>query len=478
METTFPEALGPELAQALADKGFTQLTAVQQAVLEPELEGRDLRVTSQTGSGKTVAIGFALRGLVGEECVTEARIARPKALVVAPTRELALQVESELKWLYAHARGRVASVTGGASYRDERRALAKGPAVVVGTPGRLLDHLRRGMIDPAAVTAVVLDEADRMLELGFREDLEAILALVPEGRTTHLVSATFPRAVRALADSVQNNPMHVEGTRLGAANADIDHVVHLIDPRQKLDSIVNLLLRYPDEQTLIFARTRIEVAELATALAAAGFAAASLSGEMDQTARNRALAAFKRGTLKVLVATEVAARGIDVQDITRVIHAELPTNADSYTHRSGRTGRAGRKGTSALLVSPAGVVHATRLLRSANVQHRFEPIPTAEEIRQAADERVIAELTSEEAEPATPLDAAARARLHALAERLLQTGDPARTVARLLARTDHSTIAQARDVKPISAPRLKHERGHDRDRGRDHDRDRDRGPAR
>lgn len=244
--SSFPGALGPELTRALVEKGFTALTSVQTAVLDPALAGRDLRITSQTGSGKTVAVGFALRDFVAAMPPAPDRprapggaLAQPRALVVAPTRELAKQVEEELSWLYAPLGARVVSVTGGASVHEERRALAGGPAVVVGTPGRLLDHLRRGAIDGSALSAVVLDEADRLLDMGFREDLEAILAFVPAGHRTHLVSATFPREVKALADATQDNPAHVEGTRLGAANVDIDHVVHLIEGRQRLDAIVS-----------------------------------------------------------------------------------------------------------------------------------------------------------------------------------------------------------------------------------------------
>ena len=340
-------------ASALEKKGFSSLTSVQQAVLDPALEGRDLRITSQTGSGKTVALGLVVADIV-TSMATHAKggVAKPRVIVVAPTRELAKQVEEELAWLYAAVGVTVTSVTGGASIRDERRALAAGPAVVVGTPGRLLDHLERGSIDASGVGAIVLDEADRMLDLGFREDLLAILDHAPRGRRTHLVSATFPREVCALADRVQNDPAHVEGTKLGTANTDIEHVIHLVDSRQRLDAIINLLLATPEAQTLVFARTRADVAHLTRELEHAGFSVSSLSGEMEQPARNRALLAFKRGSLHALVATDVAARGIDVQDIARVIHAEPPGDADAYTHRSGRTGRAGRKGTSPILVTP------------------------------------------------------------------------------------------------------------------------------
>lgn len=447
-EPDFRDVLGPALAGALERKGYTALTPVQLAVLDPALAGRDLRITSQTGSGKTLAIGFTLRDLVAEPRPSQKHVASPRALVVAPTRELAHQVEAELSWLFEKLPGRVASVTGGASYRDENRALARAPAVIVGTPGRLLDQLNRGAIDLSACGAVVLDEADRMLDLGFREDLEAILALLPDPHTTHLVSATFPRDVRALADRVQKKAAHVEGTRLGDANVDIDHVVHVVHGTEKVDATVNLLLANPGAQTLIFARTRSDVADIASELNEAGFAVGALSGDMDQRARNRALAAFKNGELHVLVATDVAARGIDVQDIARVIHVDVPDNADSYTHRSGRTGRAGRKGTSSMLVTPPGVANAVRLLGRAHVEYRFEPIPSADAIRKAADERSFAALTGDDAEGAKSADERARA----LAKRLVERGDVERTIARLLVATRGASVAEARDVRAI-APR-------------------------
>jgi len=441
----FTSRVGPALAGALEARGFVTLTPVQLAVLDPKLAGRDLRVTSQTGSGKTVAIGLAVRDVAADAApASSGGIARPRVLVIAPTRELAKQVEEELGWLFAPLGARVASVTGGASYRDERRALGAGPAVVVGTPGRLLDHLNRGGVDTSAIRAVVLDEADRMLDMGFREDLRAILALTPPERLTHLMSATFPREVRALADDVQRDPAFVEATPLGSANADIAHVVHLVDARHRVDAIVNLLLSTPDAQTLVFARTRADVARIARELSDAGFRVSSLSGEMDQPERNRALAAFKRGALHALVATDVAARGIDVQDIARVIHAEPPDDADTYTHRSGRTGRAGKKGTSAMLVAPAGLERAKRLLRRARVEFRVAPLPTAEEIRAASDERIFADLAAESGE--------ADERAQAIARRLVDAGLAERSLARLVARMRHAGSAEPREVRP-HAPR-------------------------
>jgi ATP-dependent RNA helicase DeaD len=447
------DLLGPELLSAIERKGYTDLTQVQRVVLDPKLDGQDLRITSQTGSGKTLAIGLSLRGWLGDDTSAVSGVARPRALLVAPTRELALQVERELAWLYANSGARVASATGGASYRAEQRALAQGPFVVVGTPGRLLDHLKRGSIDPKQVCAVVLDEADRMLELGFREDLEAIFEYVPKERTTHLVSATFPRALRSMADSVQRQPRHVEGSVLGVANTDIDHVIHIVESHARLDAIVNLLLANPEDQTLVFVRTRADVARLTSELVAAGLSANGLSGEMDQAARNRALAGFRKGTLRAMIATDVAARGIDVQSVSRVIHAELPRDPDAYTHRSGRTGRAGRKGTSALLVPPAGVVIATRLLRGLGITHRFEPIPTPEQIHSAHDERVFEALTvvDETAEPAIE-----NPRMLALAQRLTATGSVEQILMRLLA--DRMASVQPRVVQNFSE-RVPRERG-------------------
>ena len=455
--------LGPALSAALDAKGYTTLTPVQEAVLDPALEDRDLRITSQTGSGKTVAIGFAVRAFLapaaedggegeGDDGDAPARKRRPfrgpRVMVITPTRELAKQVEEELAWLFAQTGARVASVTGGGSYRDELRALGAAPAVVVGTPGRLLDHLGRGSLDAKGLGAVVLDEADRMLDLGFRDDLDAILEHTPEGRRTHLVSATFPRDVRALADRVQRAPAHVEGTRLGQANTDIDHVVHLVDPRERKDAIVNLLLANPDEQTLIFARTRAEVSELAKELGRAGFSVAALSGEMEQRERNRSLAAFRDSGYRALVATDVAARGIDVQDIARVIHAEPPDDADSYTHRSGRTGRAGRRGTSSILVAPAAARKTAMLLHRAGVAFRYEPVPSAEAIREASDERALAAFTAD----AAPGDDALDDRTWTLAKRVAAAGNATRSFARLLAAARYAGPTAPREVRRIDPP--------------------------
>src|SRR6185312_9109936 len=232
------------------------------------------------------------------------RSARPFALVVAPTRELAAQISKELEWLYAPLGALVTSVTGGASYVRELGALRRGPLVVVGTPGRLLDHLSRKSIDPAAVGVVVLDEADQMLDLGFRDELLAILGQVPENRRTILLSATFPREVQRLADACQKDPVVAAGAGAGERNADISHVAHLVLQEERDGALRNLLLMAPGERALVFVRTREGAAELADRLTDAGLPARAIHGDLEQRDRTRTLAAFRAGSVTTLVATD------------------------------------------------------------------------------------------------------------------------------------------------------------------------------
>ncbi len=449
------EALPPAIAAALTSRGFTALTTVQEAVLDPALAGRDLRISSQTGSGKTVAVGLVL--VPGLEAAVNERASlppapqtgpspcRPAALLVAPTRELAAQLQKELSWLYQPLGIRVAAVVGGTSYGGELRSLRTGPLVIVGTPGRLLDHLERGSIDPSAAFSVVLDEADQMLDLGFRDELEAILGKTPPERRTHLVSATFPREVLSLANRYQRNAADVQGTQRGEANEDITHVAHMVRSGERDAVLVNLLLLAPGERTLVFVRTRADAADIADRLANRGFGARALSGEMEQWERTKTLDAFRNGNISTLVATDVAARGLDVPDVSRVIHADPPNDPEAFTHRSGRTGRAGRKGTSIVLLPPSAREGVGRLFRRARVEGTFLPAPTAADVLRAADDRLIAELTAAPAE-----DAKEDARLRGLADRLLATEDPAKLVTALLARARHTGACAPETVTPVA----------------------------
>jgi ATP-dependent RNA helicase DeaD len=422
------EALPEILADAMERRGFTELTAVQQAVLEAEAEARDLRISSQTGSGKTVALGLALARHLLEPGESD-RAARPgpgpTVLVLVPTRELAMQVRDELRWLYAGIRGlRTEVITGGTSVGLERRALSARPQLVVGTPGRVLDHLRSGALDLAGVQHAVLDESDRMLDMGFREDLEAILEGMPAERRTHLMSATFPPAVRHLADRFQNDALHIEGTRLGAANADIEHVAYLVEERDTYAALVNLLLLNEGARCLVFVERRTDATRLAGRLADDGFGAQPFSGELAQAQRVRTLEAFRSGSLRTLVATDVAARGIDVPDIEMVIHVDLPENADTYVHRSGRTGRAGSTGRSLLMVPPRAKRYAARIL--GRIEAEWRPAPGATKVRKTLRKRFRKELLAkiEAAEPSQKQVDDAKL--------MLDGRDPAAVVATLL----------------------------------------------
>ena len=466
------EDLPQPLFGALSRRGFTTLTPIQQAVLEPGVAGRDLRLSSQTGSGKTVAIGFVIaRDLeepapeaiadeqVGESHGSKNRGAAPAALVVAPTRELAAQLTRELTWLLRPSGQTCCTVTGGASYPVQMRALRERPTVVIGTPGRLRDHIERGFIDLSAVRSVVLDEADQMLDMGFREDLEAIVDRAAPGRRMHMASATFPPEAQALAARYQTDPRQVFGSAPGQGNADIKHVAHLVRPADRLAALVNLLLLAPEERTLVFVRTRADAAELALRLGEAGFSARPISGELEQSERTRTLDAFRKGVIKVLVATDVASRGLDIPDVGRVVHADPPSDSEALTHRSGRTGRAGKKGQSVMLVTPPARDFVSRMIVRAKVQVKWLPVPTAKDVFKAVDDRLVesvsAEVTrGEELEDESEVKSSGPAisasdRLQVLAERLVRAhDDPVALVRALLARAQ-SAGPEPREVEPM-----------------------------
>ncbi|MFB6421158.1 MULTISPECIES: DEAD/DEAH box helicase [Bradyrhizobium] len=392
---SFP-ALTPPLAKALAERNYDSPTPVQLAVLADEAADRDLLVSAQTGSGKTLAYGLAMaKDLLGE---TEqfAQAAAPLALIVAPTRELAMQVHRELAWLYGHAGGRVVSCVGGMDPRREQRELAAGAHIVVGTPGRLCDHLRRGRLDISELKAVVLDEADEMLNLGFREDMEFILETTPETRRTLMFSATFPRGIVALAKQYQQQAFRIEVAGDEGGHADIEYRAIRIAPADAEHAVVNVLRFYEAPSALVFCSTRDHVRHLQAALLERGFSVVALSGELTQNERTMALQSLRDGRARVCVATDVAARGIDLPSLDLVIHADLPNDAEVMQHRSGRTGRAGRKGTSVLLVPPARRRRAELLLNLAGVDAVWGTAPQADEIRKLDHDRMKDVLFTEE----------------------------------------------------------------------------------
>ena len=346
------EGIVPALAQALEKRGFAGLTPVQQAMIDPDLAELDALVSAQTGSGKTVAFGLALAPtLLGDAQKFEPAFA-PTALVVTPTRELAMQVMRELEWLYAETGAQVTSCVGGMDFRTERRALERGAHIVVGTPGRLRDHIERKSLDLAGLRAVVLDEADEMLDLGFREDLEFILQAAPTDRRTLLFSATVSKPIAALAQSYQRNARRISVAGEKRQHVDIEYRALQVASGDRENAIINLLRFYEAQNALVFCSTRAAVNHLMARFHNRGFAVVALSGELSQTERSHALQAMRDGRARVCIATDVAARGIDLPGLELVIHADLPGNRETLLHRSGRTGRAGQKGVSALIVAP------------------------------------------------------------------------------------------------------------------------------
>ncbi|MCW1839487.1 DEAD/DEAH box helicase [Prosthecomicrobium hirschii] len=381
----------PALGNALVARSYAVPTPVQAAVLQPESEGRDLIVSAQTGSGKTVAYGLALAPTLLGTAQTFPQAGAPLALVIAPTRELALQVCREFEWLYADTGARIVSMVGGMDIRRERRALDAGCHIVVGTPGRLRDHLEKGSFDPSGLTAVVLDEADEMLDLGFREDLEFILESAPATRRTLLFSATIPRPIVALAKAYQRDALRLDVASDATSHADIEYRAIRLAPNDIERAVVNLLRFYEAPAAMVFCSTREAVRHLYGALQERGFAAVALSGELSQHDRTTALQAIRDGRARICVATDVAARGIDVPDLALVIHADLPNDAETLLHRSGRTGRAGRKGVCVLLAPYTRRRKAEMLIHNARIEVEWSSPPTAEQIRALDQERMLAD---------------------------------------------------------------------------------------
>ncbi len=379
----------PPLARALTARNYTEPTPVQTAVLADSAIGRDLLVSAQTGSGKTVAYGLAIAMNLLDGAERFERGGKPLALIVAPTRELAIQVQRELTWLYQYTGARVVSCVGGMDPRREQRELADGAHIVVGTPGRLCDHLRRGRLDVSELKAVVLDEADEMLNLGFREDMESILKTTPDERRTLLFSATLPRVIVTMAKQYQKNAFRVEVAGGEAGHADIEYRAIRVVAHDVEHAVVNVLRYFESQSTLVFCNTRNAVRHLQAALLERGFSVVALSGELTQSERTHALQSLRDGRSRVCVATDVAARGIDLPNLGLVIHAELPNDPEVMQHRSGRTGRAGKKGVSVLLVPPARRRRVEMMFSQAGIEAIWAAAPQAEEIRKLDQQRML-----------------------------------------------------------------------------------------
>ncbi len=375
MTTAFSQlGLHPELVQAVEVLGFTTPTPIQSAMIPLMLEGHDVIGQAQTGTGKTAA--FALPILHRLEPGASA----VQSLVLAPTRELAVQVAKAMHDFGRERGVRVLPVYGGEPYGRQISRLSKGVDVVVGTPGRLLDLIQREVLDLSAVATVVLDEADEMLSMGFIEDIEAILSATPAERQTALLSATLPLEIRRLADRYLRQPQSVAIEREQVTVSATEQRHYLVYEADKLAALTRLFEVEPITSALIFVRTRAGAGELAAELSTRGFPAEALSGELEQEERERVMNRFRRNLIKVLVATDVAARGLDIDHISHVFNFDLPEDAEVYVHRVGRTGRAGKTGTALSLVTPNERWRLGRIEGFIKTSIVRAALPTSEEI--------------------------------------------------------------------------------------------------
>lgn len=347
MTTSFQTlGLHAELVQAVTELGYEQPTPIQNGAIPAMLNGRDVLGQAQTGTGKTAA--FTLPMLQGLDPAS----LRVQAIVLAPTRELALQVSNAIYRYGRHCQVQVLPIYGGQPYTRQTRRLERGVHVVVGTPGRTLDLIRQGALDLSAVRYLVLDEADEMLKMGFIEDVEAILSTIPSTRQTALFSATLPAPIRRLADRYMRDPLSVTIDDATMTVPQTEQRYYLLDEASKVAAVARLIEGEDIKSALIFTRTKVGAAELSETLLARGYLAEALHGDLSQLARESVLRRFRQGQITILVATDVVARGLDIQDVSHVINFDIPYDAEDYVHRIGRTGRAGRSGVAITLITP------------------------------------------------------------------------------------------------------------------------------
>jgi ATP-dependent RNA helicase DeaD len=409
--------LSPDVRAAIDALGYVEPTPVQIAVYEPAAAGRSVVVQARTGTGKTASFGMPLV----DRIVTKS-LAKPQALVLTPTRELALQVTRELEAIGKVRGTRFACIYGGASMTKQVDALAAGAQIVVGTPGRVLDHIRRGTFDTSHVKAFVLDEADEMLSMGFAKELHAIADALPRERQGMLFSATLPPDILRLAEHQLRDPEFItlSGDAVGAL--EVAHFVYMVPSGDKRNALVRMIEVEDPESAIIFCNTKEETERLAELLQSRGYDAAWLNGDLEQSERERIMQRTREGKLRFLVATDVAARGIDISHLTHVINADLPESAEQYVHRTGRTGRAGRTGTAISLIGPKDVGNLYLLRLTYKIRPIEKQLPSATEMKTREETDLVSMFADAYAErPVHPDDASLARRLftHPAAETII-----------------------------------------------------------
>lgn len=386
-------SLVPELIQALDEVGYEAPSPIQAATIPHLLHGRDVLGQAQTGTGKTAAFALPILSLID--------ISRraPQAMVLAPTRELAIQVAEAFQRYAGHIKGfHVLPIYGGQDYGGQLRQLKRGPHVIVGTPGRVMDHMRRGTLDLKALRHLVLDEADEMLRMGFIDDVEWILSELPEQRQIALFSATMPKEIKKIAQRYLNEPELVAIKQKTATASTIEQRYWVVSGYHKLDALTRILEVETFDGIIVFVRTKATTVELAEKLEARGHAAAALNGDIPQKQRERTIDRLKKGDIDILVATDVAARGLDVERITHVVNYDIPYDTEAYIHRIGRTGRAGRKGQALLFVAPREkrMLYAIEKATQQKITHC--ELPSTEDVNIKRSDRFMQKITDTLAE--------------------------------------------------------------------------------
>ena len=388
------DIINKTLSDNINKKGFTKFTDVQNFVIDEKNVGRDLLVSSQTGSGKTLAYSLSISDEILISKGTNS--STPSGLIITPTRELALQVYQEIQWLFEKTDLTAVTSIGGMDINKERAKLKRKFNLLIGTPGRINDHLRKKYLNLSKLSVLVLDEADEMLDLGFKEDLDKIILSSPENSRKLLFSATLPKKIISLANKYQKNPKRIEVSNQNVPHKDISYESYFINKKDTENAIFNLLRFYDDKNILIFCSTRSSVTHIHSRLLNRGFGVVCLSGALNQSERFKALQAMKNGRSRICVATDVAARGIDLVNLDIVVHADLPRNGESLLHRSGRTGRAGNKGKSILFFSPNEIRHYDNLVMHSKIKPKLNKFITKEQIEKKDNKRVIANIFSED----------------------------------------------------------------------------------
>ena len=382
--TTFESfGLHEDILKAVKEAGFKEPSPVQEQAIPLVLQGCDIVAQAQTGTGKTAAFGLPTMSMI------DANSNKVEILVVTPTRELATQVSDELYTLGRNRGIRTVTIYGGSSYSRQISLVEKGASVVVATPGRLLDLLKNGRLKNFKPSIIILDEADEMLDMGFLDDIEQIFSYMPESRQTLLFSATMPEPIKRLANKILNDPQYVSVTpKDNTTNADIEQFYYVINESERDSAMIRLLDATDPEKAIIFCRTKKEVDRLSNQLMAVGYSAKGLHGDMEQNQRESVIKAFRSSQVDILVATDVAARGLNVSDISHVFNFHMPFDPDSYVHRIGRTGRAGKKGTAITLLTPMEYHSMQRIAKKVGTNLQYKLVPTLGDVNKSRLEKL------------------------------------------------------------------------------------------